>query len=145
MSERRVTYITLSMNRRRYRQLSVLKPDVKSNRLERFEMVSRYALAAGAVFLLSGALPAFAADRNVDVVNESSKAIKGFYASRTGLKSWEENIIKGDPIKSGETQPVDIDDGTGGCKFDFKAVFADGHEAVNENVDVCAISSVTYK
>jgi len=106
----------------------------------------RNTLVAGvAMFLVSASLPAFAADRNVDVVNNSSKAITGFYASRTGLKSWEENIIKGDPIKPGETQPVDIDDGSGGCKFDFKAVFAGGREAVNENVDVCATSSVTYK
>ena len=109
-------------------------------------MAFRYALAASAAaFLLSGAMPAFAADRNVDVVNDSSKTITGLYASRTKLNSWQENIIKGDPIKPGETQPVDIDDGSGGCKFDFKAVFADGREAVNENVDVCTITSVTYK
>jgi len=109
-------------------------------------MVVRNALLSGvAVGFLVVSLPAAAADRNVDVINNTKKTIKEFYASRTKLNSWQENIIKGDPIEPGETQPVDIDDGSGGCKFDFKAVFSDGDEAVNENVDVCSVSSVTYR
>ncbi|MEW6639445.1 MAG: hypothetical protein AB1586_03000 [Pseudomonadota bacterium] len=109
-------------------------------------MSARHALMAGvAVAVLVVSLPAVAADRNVDVINNTKKTMKEFYASRTKLNSWQENIIKGDPIEPGETQPVDIDDGSGGCRFDFKAVFADGDEAINENVDVCSVSSVTYK
>lgn len=102
-------------------------------------------LCAVATGFLIVSLPALAADRNVDVVNKTGKPITGFYASRVNQKSWEENIVKGDPIKPGETQPVDVDDSSGACKFDFKAVFADGTEAVNENVDVCSVSSVTYQ
>ena len=102
-------------------------------------------LAAVAALCVGTGIPAFAADRNVDVINNSKKVIKAFYASRANLKSWEENIIEGDPIEAGETQPVDIDDGTGGCKFDFKAVFDDGQEVFNENVDVCEVTSVTYR
>jgi hypothetical protein len=109
-------------------------------------MIVRNALMSGvAASLLLVSLPAVAADRNVDVINNTKKTMKEFYASRTKLKSWQENIIKGDPIKPGETQPVDIDDGSGGCRFDFKAVFSDGDEVVNENVDVCSATSVTYR
>jgi hypothetical protein len=95
--------------------------------------------------LLVASLPAIAADRNVDIINNTKKTIQKFYASRTKLSDWQENILKGDPVKPGETQPIDIDDGSGSCKFDFKAVFADGTEAVNENVDVCSVSTITYQ
>jgi hypothetical protein len=111
---------------------------------EKMKMVSRIAFTVGLIASVL-AIPAFAADRNVDVVNNTSKSIKGLYASRVNQSSWEENIVKGDPIGPGETQPVDVDDGSGACKFDFKAVFSDGTEAVNENVDVCQASSITYK
>jgi hypothetical protein len=107
-------------------------------------MISRASFIAGLIACVV-AIPAFAADRNMDVVNNTQKSIKGLYASRVNLSSWEENIVKGDPIKPGETQPVNVDDGSGACKFDFKAVFSDGSEAVNENVDVCQASSITYR
>jgi hypothetical protein len=39
---------------------------------------------------------------------------------------------------------ININDGTGACKFDFKAVFEDGKSLEKGNVDVCSISSFTY-
>jgi len=109
-------------------------------------MVTRFIgltlLASVSVF---AALPASAANRNVDIVNNSKKTIQAFYASRANLSSWQENIVKGDPIRPGETQPVDIDDGSGGCRFDFKVVFSDGEERISNNVDVCSVSTWTYR
>ncbi|MBV9786292.1 MAG: hypothetical protein JO264_21025 [Acidisphaera sp.] len=87
---------------------------------------------------------AFAADRNVDIVNNTGQTMIHFYASNTGTNSWEEDILGHDKLASGDTQPIDINDGTGACKFDFKAVFADGSSSVRQNVDVCSISSFTY-
>jgi hypothetical protein len=107
-------------------------------------MISRIAFAVGLIACVI-AVSANAADRNVDLINKASKSIKGLYASRVSVNSWQENIVKGDPIKPGETQTVDVDDGSGACKFDFKAVFTDGSEAVNENVDVCQVTSITYQ
>ena len=124
---------------------SAITPALSNHEIRKV-MISRSALVSGvAVICCLVSLPAVAADRNVDVINNTQKKITGFYASRTKLKSWQENIVKGDPIDPGETQPVDIDDGSGGCHFDFKAVFADGDEAINEDVDVCSVNSVTYK
>ena len=102
-------------------------------------------LCVAAGLLAALATPALSADRSVDIVNNSKKAIKAFYASRAKLDNWQENIVKGDPIGPGETQPVDIDDGSGGCRFDFKAVFSDGEERVSNNVDVCSVSKWTYR
>ncbi|MDH7794824.1 hypothetical protein QBC99_000887 [Beijerinckia sp. GAS462] len=120
---------------------------VVSRTMGRKTMIVRTALLSGFVAgLLLASLPAaVAADRNVDIVNNTKKTLKEFYASRTNKNAWEENIIGDDPVKPGETQPVDIDDGSGGCRFDFKAIFSDGDEVINKNVDVCAVSTMTYK
>jgi hypothetical protein len=39
---------------------------------------------------------------------------------------------------------INFDDGTGYCKFDFKAEFSDGDEVVKHGIDVCEISSFRF-
>ena len=94
---------------------------------------------------LSWAAAASAADRNVDIVNQTGRTMVHFYASNSGTDSWEEDILGHDKLANGDTQPVNIDDGTGACRFDFKAVFADGSSSVRRSVDVCKVSSFTYQ
>jgi hypothetical protein len=60
-----------------------------------------------------------------------------------GTNDWEEGIFGVDVLPSGERVTIDIDDGSGACRFDFRAVFADGDEAVKGNVNVCGVSSAT--
>ncbi len=91
------------------------------------------------------AVSASAADRNVDIVNQTGQTMVHFYASNTGTDSWEEDILGHDKLANGDTQPVNIDDGSGACRFDFKAVFADGSSSVRRGVDVCKVSSFTYR
>jgi hypothetical protein len=38
---------------------------------------------------------------------------------------------------------IDIDDGTGHCLYDFKAILTDGREATTRNVNVCTQESWT--
>ena len=87
---------------------------------------------------------AHAADRHVDIVNSTGLTMQHFYASNSGTDSWEEDILGNDKLQDGETQNVDINDGTGACKFDFKAVFEGGASSVKTGIDVCTISSFTY-
>jgi hypothetical protein len=87
---------------------------------------------------------AHAADRNVDIVNNTGLTMIHFYASNSGTNAWEEDILGHDKLADGDTQPVDINDGTGACKFDFKAVFEGGASSVKTNIDVCTITSFTY-
>lgn len=87
---------------------------------------------------------AMAANRHVDIVNKTGKTLTEFYASSTGSNSWEEDILGRDTIANGETFDINIDDGTGACRFDFRAVFQNGGESVKRNVNVCEISTFTY-
>jgi hypothetical protein len=102
-------------------------------------------LAATGLFVVSALTAASAANRHVDVVNSTGKTMSEFYASNSGADDWEEDILGKDTLEDGEVFEINIDDGSGACKFDFKAVFDDGSSHVRRGVDVCTISKFTYR
>jgi hypothetical protein len=91
-----------------------------------------------------GATSANALDRRVNIINETSYVIVEFYASNVGERDWEEDILGADILEPGASVMINIDDGTGYCKFDFMAVFDDGGEVIKEDVNVCEISSFRF-
>ncbi len=88
--------------------------------------------------------PVFAQDRRVRIVNNTGFTIVRFYGSNKGSKSWEEDILGSDVLGPGQSVNINFDDGTGYCKFDFKAVFNDGDELVSKNINICEIGTYTY-
>ncbi|OUS33802.1 hypothetical protein A9Q94_18190 [Rhodobacterales bacterium 56_14_T64] len=101
------------------------------------------AMAALAVTATT-ALPAFALDRRVKIVNDTGYVLVEFYGSNKGSTSWEEDILGRDVLRSGSSVMIDFDDGTGYCKFDFKAIFDDGDELIRKGVNICEIGTYTY-
>jgi hypothetical protein len=104
------------------------------------------AMAAAAAFagLAMTGVATAAENRHVTIVNHTKHTITHFYASNTGSNDWEEDILGKDELARGESIDIDIDDGTGKCKFDFKAVFADGASIEKTNINVCEIDSYEY-
>jgi hypothetical protein len=102
-------------------------------------------LAVTGFLAVSAISAASAANRHVDIINATGMTMAEFYASATNADDWEEDILGSDTLADGEVFDVDIDDGTGACKFDFKAVFTDGTSHVRRSVDVCSISKFTYR
>jgi hypothetical protein len=94
--------------------------------------------------LVSLAQVAAAQDRRVTIINDTNYTIVEFYGSNTGESSWEEDILGQDVLPPGEDVVINFDDGSEYCMFDFRAVFEDGEELVEEGVDVCEISSFRY-
>ncbi|WP_414472976.1 hypothetical protein [Microvirga sp. M2] len=101
-------------------------------------------LAAAGFIAALASTAASAANRKVDIINETGLTMSEFYASSTGTEDWEEDILGADIMEPGDTFEIDIDDGSGACHFDFKAVFTNGSSHVRRNVNVCKISSFTY-
>lgn len=93
---------------------------------------------------LFGATNAVALDRRVQINNVSSYDIYEFYASNTGANSWEEDILGSEVLMAGESVVINIDDGSGYCKYDFMAVFEDGDEAVSADNNVCEIAEFNF-
>lgn len=99
-------------------------------------------LSAVAVTLATTA--ASALDRRVRVHNKTSYIIEQFYASNVGAKSWEEDILGRDVIHPGQYWTINIDDGTGYCKYDFLAVFEDGEQVTKRAVNVCEVTDFSF-
>ncbi|MGY2051366.1 hypothetical protein [Methylobacterium sp. JK268] len=105
--------------------------------------MTRILLSTAMIMIISSQV-AMAANRHVDIVNKTGLTLKHFYASSIGSNNWEEDILGRDTIANGETFDIDIDDGTGACRFDFRAVFQNGSEIIKRNINVCEISTFTY-
>jgi hypothetical protein len=107
-------------------------------------MSVKTAIACASIGAMLSLMPASAADRRVKIVNGTSVAMTEFYASNAGTDEWEEDILGEDVLGPGESVMVDIDDGSGYCRFDFKGVFDDGTDAVKRKVDVCTVATFTF-
>lgn len=87
---------------------------------------------------------AHAEDRRVRIINGTRHIMVRFYASNSSRTDWEEDILGNRVLKPGESVVINIDDGSGACLFDFKAVFDDGDELTRGQVNVCQISEYRY-
>jgi len=76
-------------------------------------------------------------DRNVSIVNRTSTTLVQFYSANASAGGWGYERLRGTVIPPGGSLSLNFEDGTGQCRFHFKAVFANGQEKQNRNVDVC--------
>lgn len=104
----------------------------------------KHAAFAAAILFSLAATPAHAEDRRVTIINETGHTIVHFYASNVERGSWEEDILGQQVLKPGQSVRVNVDDGSGHCKFDFRADFEDGDKLVRNGINVCEISSYRY-
>lgn len=85
------------------------------------------------------------ANRHVTIINNTNVSMREFYGSNAGSNIWEEDILGANVLAAGSSIDINFDDGSGYCTFDFKAVFVDGSSSIDQNVDVCTTTSVTFQ
>ncbi len=113
--------------------------------LHRGRLKMKLASALLALALVAGVtVAAQSYDRRVRIINESSYDIHEFYASNTGTNSWEEDILGRNILPAGHSVVINIDDGSGYCRYDFLAVFEDGEEVVSTRNNVCELAVFTF-
>jgi hypothetical protein len=83
-------------------------------------------------------------NRDVAVHNHTGETIYYIYWSNTGDNSWREDRLGSDVLLDGQEWSVQVDDGSGACRFDFKIRTASSREIVRNNVNVCEVSSVDF-
>ena len=108
----------------------------------RIQTVAALSLAT-ALFALTNTA-AMALDRRVQINNNTSFTIVEFYASNTGTADWQEDILGSEVLAPGTSAMVNIDDGSGYCKFDFLAVFDDGDNVVSADNNVCELAVFNF-
>lgn len=99
-----------------------------------------------AVLALTLSAPAVLADnlnRVVTIVNDTDYTMQRFHASNKDSTSWEEDILGNGVLGPHMQVDITIDDGTGYCVYDFKAVFDDGDAVEEHGVNVCEVGRWT--
>ena len=84
--------------------------------------------------------------RRVQIINRASSPIEYLHASNTDHPKWDQDLLG--PMRliaPGHSIEASIDDGSGHCRYDLRAVLLDGGEAVQPDFDVCANISWTVK
>lgn len=99
-------------------------------------------LFAGGLALI--AAPAQALDRRVRLVNDSKHAVTEFYGSKFGDRASGDDMLGDDDLPPGGTLILNFEDGSGYCRFAFRAVFDDGKILARKSVNVCEVGTVRY-
>ena len=85
-----------------------------------------------------------ALDWRVRIVNDSSHAIVGFYGVNVDAGGWGENRLEDDGLPAGAAIIINFEDGSGYCRYRFRAVFEDAVELTRPSVNVCEVGTYRY-
>jgi hypothetical protein len=88
--------------------------------------------------------PAYAFDRRVRIVNDSHHKIVGFFGVRAGTRGWSDSLLGDDILPAGASVVLNFEDGSGYCRFRFRAVFDDGVALERESVNICEVGTYRY-
>jgi len=91
--------------------------------------------------------PASAFERRIELTNKTRFTIIEVEVARVGTGRWERDLLGDDILLPAQSVLVDIDDGKGYCRFDFKTVFDDGTSLIRRDIDVCAVErfAISYR
>jgi hypothetical protein len=101
-------------------------------------------IAAAGALLVAQLGPAAAVDRRVRIVNDSGHAIVGFWGVNVDVGEWRENLLGQEVLPPGGAVVLDFADGSGYCRYRFRALFEDTVELVRPDVNVCEIGTYRY-
>ena len=109
-----------------------------------FSKIGLAGFTAAVIMSSFASAPAVAEDRRVRIINDTRHTMVRFYASNSSRTNWEEDILGQRVLPAGQSVMINIDDGSGACLFDFKAVFDDGDVLIRNQINVCQISQYRY-
>jgi hypothetical protein len=77
--------------------------------------------------------------------NESRANMTEFYASPSGVKNWDTDLLNDDVLLSGKNTEISINDERTTCNYDFQAKFTDGDVVEKYNINICKLAGGNYK
>jgi hypothetical protein len=102
------------------------------------------AMSFACLALLASSTPAHAQSRVVEIINDASTPVYHLYVTNVGDSDWGPDQLSAfETIGSYHYRVFNMDDGSGYCLFDLRAVLSDGRVAIRRNFNVCAESSWT--
>jgi hypothetical protein len=90
---------------------------------------------------------ASALDRHIQIINNTRVAIVEIYLAQVGTGRWQQDLLNDDILEPDSSLFLQIDDGTGYCRFDMKTVFDDGTSMIQRNVNMCRMEgfAISYR
>jgi hypothetical protein len=106
------------------------------------------AIAAVAVVLAGGSMvaatfdPAQAQrrdryDRRIEIHNRTGVTIREVYSTNVGRDDWGADLLGAEVIPPGRMMMITVEDNTGYCRYDFKAVLETGRQVQVRGLNVC--------
>jgi hypothetical protein len=112
--------------------------------LTRFKkIVAATALAIPAAFVATSSAQSQSQNIVFTLINRTSSPLIRFYASPSGTRSWEEDIMEGSVLRPGQSIRVTID-GRRACIYDIRGDFADGDKVEDYKVNICKIDTYRF-
>ncbi|MGC2855443.1 hypothetical protein ACM64Y_08210 [Novispirillum sp. DQ9] len=101
------------------------------------------ALLVGATMLW--ATSAVAGDQDFRLTNKTGYQINEIYVSSAKTDDWEEDVMGRDALPNGDYVDIEFSKGERSCKWDLKAVYDDGEEAIWYDFNLCEIRKITLR
>jgi hypothetical protein len=84
-------------------------------------------------------------NRNVSFVNEGKESIFYIYWANIASSSWSADQLGSSTLPAGQSWQATVDDGSGACRFNFRAVTAGGREMLVNDFNVCTGYTITFR
>ncbi|MCL6250055.1 hypothetical protein M3P36_03190 [Altererythrobacter sp. KTW20L] len=84
-------------------------------------------------------------NRNVSFANQGKETIFYIYWRNIAASGWSADQLGSSILSAGDSWQTTVDDGSGACRFDFRAVTAGGREMVVNDFNVCTSYTITFR
>jgi len=83
-------------------------------------------------------------NRDVRVHNQTGWPMTYFYAARSGTDDWRGDLLGSGTLAPGNSVVVTVDDGSGACRYDFRAQFDNGEVLRRSGINVCQLADYYF-
>ena len=83
-------------------------------------------------------------NRDIRVHNQTGWTMTYFYAAGSGTDDWGADLLGSGTLEPGDSVVVTADDGTGACRFDFRAEFDNGESLQRTGINVCQVADYYF-
>jgi hypothetical protein len=84
-------------------------------------------------------------NRNVSFANQGKETIYYIYWRNIAASGWSADQLGSSVLMAGDNWQTTVDDGSGACRFDFRAVTAGGREMLVNDFNVCTSYTITFR
>lgn len=84
-------------------------------------------------------------NRNVSFVNNGKESIFYIYWANIASSSWSGDQLGSSTLPAGQSWQTTVDDGSGACRFNFRAVTRGGREILRNDINVCSTYTIAFE